>query len=65
MVNIVIVNNDICLIIEDQDKQKMNSIDCVLQQNGIWTKGVPLGRNSDTVKEQRFQYVQSISKSNK
>ena len=71
----VIANNAITLreiqtcIIEDQEifqgtnSISLSTIDRVIQQNHIRTKQlycVPFERNSDRVKEQRFQYVQVI-----
>ena len=71
----VIANNAITLreiqtrIIEDQEifqgtnSISLSTINRVIQQNHIRTKQlyrVPFERNSDMVKEQRFQYVQVI-----
>ncbi|KAK0151758.1 hypothetical protein N1851_006859 [Merluccius polli] len=72
LVNMVIANNAITLreiqtrIIEDQEifqgtnSISLSTIDRVIQQNHIRTKQlyrVPFERNSDRVKEQRFQYT--------
>jgi hypothetical protein len=72
----VIANNAICLreiqtqIVEDLvvfqgiDSVNISTIDRIVQKNHIRTKQlycVPFERNSNRVKEQRFQYVQVIA----
>lgn len=76
LVNMVIANNAIRLrdiqtqIVEDQvvfqgiDSISISTIDRIVQKNHIRTKQlyrVPFERNSNRVKEQRFQYVQVIA----